>query len=232
MRKGFTLIELLVVIAIIAILAAILFPVFAKSREKARQSSCQSNLKQIGLACMQYAQDFDEKMVPVYQDAGAYRYWWADLIQPYMRSYQLLVCPSNAWVYNDGYRPPTLNPTTNTWTQTPLTASYAISDMWVDRNGVRIPPVAGSAIGQVQDAAGTILACDSGSPTVVAPSIFSGPTPYYTGTNYPLLQLTDLGNQSLVARIHNDTFDALYADGHVKALVHSTPGMWTSILND
>ncbi|MEN6304741.1 MAG: prepilin-type N-terminal cleavage/methylation domain-containing protein, partial [Armatimonadia bacterium] len=59
-RRGFTLIELLVVIAIIAILAAILFPVFAKAREKARQSSCLSNMKQMGLACLQYAQDYDE----------------------------------------------------------------------------------------------------------------------------------------------------------------------------
>ncbi|HAZ63178.1 MAG TPA: hypothetical protein DCZ72_06155, partial [Armatimonadetes bacterium] len=58
-KRGFTLIELLVVIAIIAILAAILFPVFAKAREKARQSSCSSNLKQIGLAALQYVQDYD-----------------------------------------------------------------------------------------------------------------------------------------------------------------------------
>ena len=61
MRRGFTLIELLVVIAIIAILAAILFPVFAKAREKARSASCESNLKQISLAVLMYAQDYDEK---------------------------------------------------------------------------------------------------------------------------------------------------------------------------
>ncbi|MGE5531060.1 MAG: prepilin-type N-terminal cleavage/methylation domain-containing protein, partial [Bacteroidota bacterium] len=62
-RTGFTLIELLVVIAIIAILAAILFPVFAKAREKARQSSCLSNIKQISLGILGYAQDYDERMM-------------------------------------------------------------------------------------------------------------------------------------------------------------------------
>src|SRR5688572_3103121 len=71
-RFAFTLIELLVVIAIIALLAAILFPVFARARENARRASCQSNLKQLGLGFAQYVQDFDEKMPGIYNGATGY----------------------------------------------------------------------------------------------------------------------------------------------------------------
>ena len=96
-KRGFTLIELLVVIAIIAILAAILFPVFARARENARRSSCASNLKQLGLATMQYAQDYDEcypQSAMNSWDAGN-RVQWKQLIQPYVKSTQLLQCSSN-----------------------------------------------------------------------------------------------------------------------------------------
>jgi len=92
MRKGFTLIELLVVIAIIAILAAILFPVFARAREKARQTSCLSNCKQMGLAVMMYASDFDETYAPGYSTDGQI---WYTLIHPYTMNSQLLLCPSS-----------------------------------------------------------------------------------------------------------------------------------------
>jgi len=110
-RSGFTLIELLVVIAIIAILAAILFPVFARARENARRASCQSNLKQIGLGFMQYSQDYDERY-PLHfanNDGSIVTSWassptnagepgrdmgWAELIQPYVKSRQILQCPS------------------------------------------------------------------------------------------------------------------------------------------
>jgi len=90
-RKGFTLIELLVVIAIIAILAAILFPVFAKAREKARTSSCQSNLKQIALANLMYAQDYDEKFVHYsLPNTGG----WTNALSPYIKNTQVYTCPS------------------------------------------------------------------------------------------------------------------------------------------
>ncbi|MDQ3813290.1 MAG: DUF1559 domain-containing protein [Armatimonadota bacterium] len=92
--RGFTLIELLVVIAIIALLAAILFPVFGRARENARRSSCQSNLKQIGLGIAQYVQDYDEMMVPVEVGTGSADTWHT-LLQPYLKSRQILVCPSS-----------------------------------------------------------------------------------------------------------------------------------------
>ncbi|HAZ63109.1 MAG TPA: hypothetical protein DCZ72_05795 [Armatimonadetes bacterium] len=99
-RRGFTLIELLVVIAIIAILAAILFPVFAKAREKARTASCSSNEKQIMLGILQYAQDYDETL-PMGHNSVSQGQWFYT-IQPYMKSMQLLRCPSrggnNYWV--------------------------------------------------------------------------------------------------------------------------------------
>ncbi|MBI5831062.1 MAG: DUF1559 domain-containing protein [Armatimonadetes bacterium] len=93
-RRAFTLIELLVVIAIIAILAAILFPVFAKAREKARQASCASNLKQLSLGVTQYVQDYDETFPPCIASQAPY-VQWADGIAPYVKSVQVFSCPSN-----------------------------------------------------------------------------------------------------------------------------------------
>jgi prepilin-type N-terminal cleavage/methylation domain-containing protein/prepilin-type processing-associated H-X9-DG protein len=90
-RRAFTLIELLVVVAIIAILAAILFPVFGRARENARRSSCQSNLKQIGLGLMQYMQDYDERTPAVDENV---EYTWFQPLQPYIKSTQVFRCPS------------------------------------------------------------------------------------------------------------------------------------------
>jgi len=98
-RRGFTLIELLVVIAIIAILAAILFPVFARAREQARKTSCLSNCKQLGTAHMMYAQDYDEVLVPVATGVcpGPDAYGWADLCYPYIKNEKVFDCPSATW---------------------------------------------------------------------------------------------------------------------------------------
>ncbi len=103
-RGGFTLIELLVVIAIIAILAAILFPVFAKAREKARTASCQSNLKQLALAATMYAQDYDETMAPIgHNVGGTVNAWWYDMVAPYTKNTQVFYCPSYKTGYGVGY---------------------------------------------------------------------------------------------------------------------------------
>ena len=109
-RRGFTLIELLVVIAIIAILAAILFPVFARAREQARKASCLSNLNQLGKGLMMYGQDYDEMLMPAAvgtcgtPNAAA----WADVLVPYVKNVKVYDCPSST-------RRMTFNSATNTF---------------------------------------------------------------------------------------------------------------------
>lgn len=116
--RGFTLIELLVVIAIIALLAAILFPVFARARENARRSTCQSNLKQMSLGVLQYLQDYDE-FFPVLENGCSIpsqtcsgSYGWPTLIMPYVKSSQIFVCPS------DTRKPVSI----------PVTCSYSVNE--------------------------------------------------------------------------------------------------------
>jgi prepilin-type N-terminal cleavage/methylation domain-containing protein/prepilin-type processing-associated H-X9-DG protein len=112
-RRGFTLIELLVVIAIIAILAAILFPVFARAREKARQTSCLSNVKQIALATIMYTQDYDETLpryhrptpAPIeYPDGSmASGMLWQAALHPYINNTQVFNCPSSTYRWDGGH---------------------------------------------------------------------------------------------------------------------------------
>ena len=166
MRKNaFTLIELLVVIAIIAILAAILFPVFAQAREKARQTTCLSNLKQIGTATMMYVQDYDEQFYPHRfncRDAGGafttcpqylngstrtqdsahltggaeFRYYWVYLLQPYVKNYGLFKCPSNPGAFVPGATSaPTCAAAGCTGTGYGGQNSYAHNDAWMSPAG-------------------------------------------------------------------------------------------------
>ena len=162
-KQGFTLIELLVVIAIIAILAAILFPVFTRARENARRSSCQSNLKQLGLGMLQYTQDYDERL-PIGGGGTAALpnnkpYGWGMAIYPYVKSKQVYKCPSDSTQISDtatttgytvisygannnmGFTGATgaLNGAIASFASTPKTVmlfEVAASSAWVDRPGV------------------------------------------------------------------------------------------------
>ncbi len=144
-RKGFTLIELLVVIAIIAILAAILFPVFAKAREKARQITCTSNEKQLGLGIIQYQQDNDEKlMVGDAANGGNTSYndgeGWAGQIYPYTKSNGIYQCPDDS----------------TSDVNAPANGQYG-SNVSYGLNSNLVPQAGGIAIAQFQAPASTIL---------------------------------------------------------------------------
>ena len=186
-KRGFTLIELLVVIAIIAILAAILFPVFAKAREKARTSSCSSNLKQIGLAALQYAQDYDEMYVMSYNPGGVggQNQIWNESLQPYSKSTQMYVCPSNK---NTGHTNPTGTGSSYGWNYYYLTLQA----------GTVAYGSAPCTLGQVAAPAETIMAGDSGS----------------NALGYVIHPLASTNYQP--TGIHNGGDNYVFCDGHVK----------------
>ncbi len=196
MRKGFTLIELLVVIAIIAILAAILFPVFAKAREKARQSSCLSNTKQIMLAVMQYAQDYDETY-PYASSWGdpANRTLWVDALQPYIRNTQIIRCPSvQTATYGYGW-------------------NYQNFGYMSSAGGFSYNP--GRALADVPQPAETILIGDNPDPgSYGASSLFIyGPSQRDTSGT-----ATDDPGLANVAKRHNEGGNYAFCDGHSKWL--------------
>jgi prepilin-type N-terminal cleavage/methylation domain-containing protein/prepilin-type processing-associated H-X9-DG protein len=201
-KRGFTLIELLVVIAIIAILAAILFPVFARARENARRASCQSNLKQIGLGIMQYTQDYDERlpgrrMGPFGNDPISN---WQITTQPYVKSEQLFVCPSNPQNANFN--------TTNRFR-----ISYTTNGTNTNIGGTCPMPQDGLALAQIGQPAQTILVIESQNASGNAQIDQTAATYASTVVN------------------HLGTSNWLFADGHVKAMKHSATGqpvnMWT-----
>jgi prepilin-type N-terminal cleavage/methylation domain-containing protein/prepilin-type processing-associated H-X9-DG protein len=199
-RRGFTLIELLVVIAIIAILAAILFPVFARAREKARQSSCQSNLKQIGLAWAMYAQDYDEKLPRGSGYTAAATVWansgeWFITCAPYIKNTQIFNCPSSPYTnFNSGGT---------------TAGTYGVGytrNLWLNGNALATIPEAANVIAIVD---GRNNYCRwhcprhlAGSPTYVA-----GSGPDTSTTNY-----------AWSYNRHNDGCNYLFLDGHVKWL--------------
>ena len=208
-RTGFTLIELLVVIAIIAILAAILFPVFAKAREKARQTSCLSNEKQLCLAVLSYAQDYDEILPPalLYWVAGDTNWLksWMMLCYPYVKNVQLYACPSYSQVpgYSDN--------TVNNYANIPKESYCAQS------NGA-----AGLALGSVPRPSETIYGYESkGAFGNVANPYPPDGCGYYCGQT--ALNITKNLNTNGANMPHNGGMNCFFVDGHSKWM-----GQWAT----
>lgn len=233
---GFTLIELLVVIAIIAILAAILFPVFGRARENARRSSCQSNLKQIGLGIIQYVQDYDEKFPP--------RQWngsgsgdldkamsWRRTTFPYIKSSQIFTCPSNAYANNrpadDSYGGNLTALAATGATNPPrFTVSYSINGASnsVSSDELNNRPVAEVYGGNYRPATMAELA-DSAQTVLVGEYSWVDAAIEWGDGN-----ATNVNGAGLYFNGHLGNSNFLFADGHVKAMKPPATGspvnMW------
>ncbi len=228
-KQAFTLIELLVVIAIIAILAAILFPVFATAREKARQSTCQSNLKQIGMGMAQYVQDYDETFISGLNGIGM---WGAtqinvlEVITPYIKAPNVFACPSNPVSDN------AMNYATNQYGKasyivcrqlfsTSYGAPHLMSFIQEPSNKLMVTETVAYAGGSGVNGAGDTAVGD----------FYLSQTPAQSAANYQ-----DPWKNMFAG--HNGMMNVLFCDGHVKMVppmnsagAHGVPNMWGQFLD-
>ena len=227
-RSAFTLIELLVVIAIIAILAAILFPVFARARENARRSSCQSNMKQMGLGILQYAQDYDENIPrnwvgigntgtdPNFSNGDPAGAKWMDVVQPYVKSTQLFNCPSDS--VSKPFRTAPLANFPLAGRKADELGSYGWNSAYWG-GGAGLTGLADQkTLAQIDSVATTINVLE------VVPNIGGG------ASNNASVDWQNIGSQPTVDKTvtpprlggavarHLDTINVLFCDGHVKSL--------------
>ena len=199
-RRGFTLIELLVVIAIIAILAAMLFPTFARAREKAREVSCMSNMRQLGLAFGMYYEDhhrmpWDDLTINGLPEGSAPTWTWRLMILPYINNTQIFVCPTA----------PRLNQFDGTWPDYDQDAGSAISHVhWDNDLGTNAEPPPGRTMHEILTPSETILLTDFTGNYVISA---------YGTQEHGYVRTDD------AARRHNDGANYLFCDGHVKKLV-------------
>jgi len=211
--KGFTLIELLVVIAIISILAAILFPVFARARENARRASCMSNLKQMGIATMMYTQDYDERypqslfasaQIPPDGISWNDGYWyWPQMLYPYHKSTRVFYCPSSN--ESDLTYPSIRNYGANT-----TVISYPIS-------------ATPTSLSSIQTPASTYMIMDSGAIRINAEyaKVLASNNYYLPGAGSagnPCTTTVTNAKSDCESGRHFEGVNVAFADGHVKWL--------------
>ena len=227
-RPAFTLVELLVVIAIIAILAAILFPVFARARENGRRASCQSNLKQIGVGLIQYSQDYDEILIADWYGSDStvgpgptlppgsplgVSYKWEDAAFPYIKSEQVFVCPSAT---GDAAVPYTYYKNLTAPRPSDNLGSYTIVHGYGANQPNRTPPVS-HPLPSIGDKV-NLARAETPSTTVW---VLDGDGYFYAEVTPPTPasatpSASDVLNNSI--NRHLDTINVLFLDGHVKAV--------------
>lgn len=249
-KKAFTLIELLVVIAIISVLAAILFPVFARARENARRASCMSNLKQIGVGITMYTQDYDEHMPSAaFSNTDGVREFiypsgvpsanatWYFVIQPYIKNYQIFNCPSaDKDLYYRGSYTTTLSYSYNYKAPVPAKLSGMSGgacnasnwncgvDMGVDSTGS--DGARGANLAAIEDPSGTIAAIDGSTSRVHfyygAAQMANEETVNYTGLCTDYFPGLNTSYTRCARARHMGTVSTLFVDGHVKAMPWKT----------
>jgi prepilin-type N-terminal cleavage/methylation domain-containing protein/prepilin-type processing-associated H-X9-DG protein len=254
-KRAFTLIELLVVIAIISILAAILFPVFARARESARRASCASNLKQIILAYNMYSQDYDEMTPPNFENdsnlgtgvvTGAGFPYWPDILHPYVKSKQIFQCPSTSSVF-PGMTSDFRGRVGYAYNQANMQNDYVVYDNGSLSYGVSMAKL-GHPSSTIVFSEGFLYngpwfggsAVDNSTAQQGVYGTYNSNTPIKQADNSNFTNLDngqktadggDTGSARSTDRVYRAHFDGsnfAFADGHVKWMKNTTLSMWTA----